>query len=70
MKISEPKQICWEKQFKRNFDPVQIWNDAMYRNQRKCTATLLEKNPNYFRDIALKGVQKRKEMKEGVQDVA
>jgi hypothetical protein len=59
-----PKEICWERQAKRDFDPLQIWNDAMYRNQRKCTASLLEKNPDYFKELALKSAQKRREMKE------
>jgi hypothetical protein len=67
-----PKEICWEQQAKRDFDPVQIWNGAMkstssaevYQEQhsRKCTASVLAKNPDYFRDIALKGAQKRREL--------
>jgi hypothetical protein len=74
------KEINWEKQAKRDFDPVQIWNDAMNsvrsaevhqeQNRRKCTASLLAKNPNHFRDLALKSAQKRREAKEGIQDVA
>jgi hypothetical protein len=68
-----PKEINWEKQAKRDFDPVQIWNDAMYKNKEAVISqaplhpsvrvrTLLAKNPNYFRDISLKGAQKRREM--------
>lgn len=69
-------EINWEKQAKRNFDPVKIWNNAMDKIateekilielqdnfvQRKSTATLLAKNPNHFRDLAIKSNAKRRE---------
>ncbi len=73
------KEICWEKQAKRDFDPVKIWNEAMSNSfidkpinsnteikaahkrserSKKSAATMLVRNPNYFKELAAKRYQK------------
>jgi hypothetical protein len=69
------KEIDWEKQARRDFDPVKVWNhamrhsfqelppDALRRKERaqKLTAEILKKDPDYFKKLSAKAHEKSRE---------